>query len=140
MPPITAFTRSVKVPLTPVIDRLQCIVKTVKKLNRFKDWISSVPDERVRAAIAQRVERLAMGLPGDVESVGGGIFELRIHLGAGWRVYFIEVGDTLILLLTGGMKKSQAQDIKMARQILTDIQIRQQEIAKRIKKPGEPHE
>jgi putative addiction module killer protein len=80
----------------------------------------------VRAAIAQRIERLEKGI-GDVAAVGDGVKELRIHLGAGWRVYFIEVGGAIILLLGGGTKNRQQADIDAARKTVREIVRRKQE-------------
>lgn len=71
-------------------------------------------DVRARAAIASRLDRLTFGLAGDAEPVGNGISELRVHYGPGYRVYFVRRGDTIIVLLCGGHKGSQARDIKTA--------------------------
>lgn len=98
-------------------------MKLVKRLQKFRDWIADVSDPVDKAIIAQHIERLQRGV-GDVEPVGEGISELRIHKGPGWRVYFIEVGGTIILLLTGGVKNTQETDIKRAKQIVKDLKAR----------------
>lgn len=80
----------------------------------FQKWRLSLKDSRVRAVIASRIDRLAFGLMGDVKPVGGGVSELRIHIVSGYRVYFQQGGSTLIILLVGGDKSTQAKDIKRA--------------------------
>lgn len=74
-------------------------------------------DERARALIASRLDRLAFGHAGDAEPVGQGISELRFHYGPGYRVYFQKRGDTIIVLLCGGDKSTQAKDIKAAKRL-----------------------
>ncbi|TGV96258.1 MULTISPECIES: type II toxin-antitoxin system RelE/ParE family toxin [unclassified Mesorhizobium] len=74
-------------------------------------------DERARGAIFARLDRLAYGHPGDVEPVGEGISELRIHHGPGYRVYFQKRGNTIIVLLCGGDKGTQKKDIKTAKRL-----------------------
>jgi len=65
--------------------------------------------------VVARIKRLERGLMGDVEPVGGGVLELRIHVGAGWRVYFVQRGAQVIVLLAGGSKRTQKTDIKRAK-------------------------
>lgn len=71
----------------------------------------------MRGVVVARIKRLELGLTGDVEPVGEGVSELRIHGGAGWRVYFTKHGNQIIVLLAGGSKKTQSRDIKKAKEL-----------------------
>ncbi len=86
----------------------------IRKTNHFAKWIDSLQDIRARARIQARIERLAMGNPGDVKPVGEGISEMRIDYDPGYRVYFIQHKQSVIILLAGGDKSTQARDIKTA--------------------------
>ena len=86
----------------------------IKALPAFTAWLDGLADATVRGLVVARVKRLERGLMGDVEPVGEGVFELRIHMGAGWRVYFTQRGGQLIVLLVGGSKRTQKSDIKRA--------------------------
>ena len=81
----------------------------------FDRWLSALRDRRAVARIAARLDRLAGGNPGDAQPVGDGVSELRINYGPGYRVYFIQRGPVLIILLCGGDKSSQDRDIKQAK-------------------------
>ncbi len=83
----------------------------------FRKWWMQLRDERARGVIFARLDRLAMGHVGDVEPVGDGISELRIHYGPGYRVYFRRKGRTIVILLCGGDKDSQARDIANAKRL-----------------------
>jgi putative addiction module killer protein len=87
----------------------------VRPLPGFAAWLDTLADMKVRGAVAARIRRLQLGLMGDVEPVGDGVSEMRIHLGAGWRIYFTQRGTQLIVLLAGGSKGTQKRDIKRAK-------------------------
>jgi putative addiction module killer protein len=86
----------------------------VRKTGAYAKWIDGLRDIRARARILARVERLTHGNPGDVEPIGEGVSELRIHYGPGYRVYFKQQGRKLVILLAGGDKRNQAKDIEKA--------------------------
>ena len=88
-----------------------------KQTETFRKWRRRLKDERARALIASRLDRLAFGHAGDVEPVGNGISELRIHFGPGYRIYFKKRANTIIILLCGGNKSTQAKDIKTAKRL-----------------------
>ena len=100
-----------------VIERLQSSMFTVKTLPEFNFWLNSLADNVVRGVIIARIMRLERGLMGDVESVGAGVSELRIHFGAGWRIYFTRRPGKIILLLIGGTKSTQRCDIQRAKEL-----------------------
>lgn len=87
----------------------------IKPLPAFTAWLDGLADAAVRATVVARIKRLERGLMGDVESVGEGVNELRVHIGSGWRVYFTQRGGQLIVLLAGGSKRTQKSDIKRAK-------------------------
>lgn len=86
----------------------------------FAEWLDGLRDRQGRAIIRKRLNRLRLGSLGDVRPVGGGIMELKIHFGPGYRVYFAEDGETLVVLLCGGDKSSQADDIRKASEYWVD--------------------
>lgn len=81
----------------------------------FIEWFESIQNQETQDRIQKRLDRLVLGNLGDCRTVGGGVFELRIHFGAGYRVYFGEVDNTIVLLLCGGDKSSQTRDIERAK-------------------------
>ena len=89
-------------------------MKEIRKTELFAGWLDALRDIRARARIQARIQRLAEGNAGDAEAVGYGVSELWIHYGPGYRVCFRQRGETLIILLAGGDKSSQAKDIKTA--------------------------
>jgi putative addiction module killer protein len=88
---------------------------TVRLLPEFSKWLENLADAMVYGIIVARINRLEHGLLGDVSAVGDGVFELRIHVGAGWRIYFTWRGERLLVLLAGGSKRTQKGDILRAR-------------------------
>ena len=94
---------------------------SIRPLPEFTSWIDGLKDEKVRGVVVARIKRLELGLMGDVEPVGGGVSELRIHFGAGWRVYFTQRGMQIIVLLAGGSKRTQKKDIQRAKALAARI-------------------
>lgn len=86
----------------------------LKQTTTFQKWRAGLKDSKLKAILASRLDRLAFGLEGDTKRVAPNIYELRIHYGAGIRVYFMRHGKTWIILLQGGDKSSQDRDIKAA--------------------------
>ena len=89
----------------------------VQKTDEFDEWLSGLKDQKAKATIASRVERLGRGNAGDVRPVGAGISEMRIPLGPGYHVYFKQTGKTIVLLLCAGDKSSQQKDIRRAKEM-----------------------
>jgi putative addiction module killer protein len=94
----------------------------VRKTAIFAEWMAGLRDIRAKAKIAARIDRMALGNPGDVEPVGAGVSELRIHHGPGYRVYFTRRHLTLIVLLCGGDKSTQAKDINAAKALAAKLE------------------
>ena len=89
----------------------------VIKTSTFDSWLNVLADRRARAAILARIDRMRLGNLGDNKSLGDGLHEARLFCGPGYRLYYLREGNTLIVLLTGGDKGSQTQDIRNARQL-----------------------
>lgn len=89
----------------------------------FRDWLESL-NYMIRARIEARLKRIAFGNFGDVKPVGSGVSEIRMRFGSGYRVYFSQYGDTIVVLLCGGDKGSQAKDIEKARTYWSDFKRR----------------
>lgn len=93
----------------------------MRKTDVYAAWIDGLRDVQGRARILVRVARLAMGNPGDVKPVGDGVSELRIDFGPGYRVYFVQQGLEIVILLAGGDKSSQTIDIKTALKLAKNL-------------------
>jgi putative addiction module killer protein len=97
-----------------------CMIE-IRKTDTFANWIDSLRNIKARARILVRIERLSLGNPGDVKPVGKGVSELRIDYGSGYRVYYKKVGQTVIVLLAGGDKRTQTKDIKTAQRLAQNL-------------------
>jgi len=93
----------------------------IRETEVYSRWFKSLRDRQAKARIDIRIRRLSMGNPGDVKPVGQGVSELRIDYGSGYRVYFVQLGETLIVLLAGGDKRTQGRDIKTALDLAQDL-------------------
>jgi putative addiction module killer protein len=93
----------------------------IRQTHVFATWLDGLRDRDARARIDARLRRLSLGNPGDIKPVGQGVSELRIDYGPGYRVYFIQRGKLLIVLLAGGDKRSQDGDIKAALKLATEL-------------------
>jgi putative addiction module killer protein len=94
----------------------------VRRTEEFSSWLRNLRDIQAKAKITARIDRLALGNPGDVAPVGGGVSEMRIHYGPGYRVYFVRRGEEVVVLLCGGDKGSQASDIAMAKKLASELE------------------
>jgi putative addiction module killer protein len=94
----------------------------VRQTDLFATWLRKLRDEQARSRIQIRIRRLSLGNFGDVKPVGEGVSELRIDYGPGYRVYFQQIGDVLVLLLIGGTKKTQDADIAKAKKLAREVQ------------------
>ncbi|WP_028895269.1 type II toxin-antitoxin system RelE/ParE family toxin [Syntrophorhabdus aromaticivorans] len=93
----------------------------IRKTETFAEWLEGLNDMRARARVLARIERLATGNPGDVAPVGEGVSELRIDYGPGYRVYYKQSGEFLVILLAGGDKQTQTKDIKTALRLARNL-------------------
>ena len=88
--------------------------KRVVTSDHYRRWYDGLRDQRARDKIEARIRRLRRGNRGDIRPVGRGVSELRVDYGPGYRIYLVERGDSLVILLAGGDKRSQARDIRRA--------------------------
>lgn len=87
---------------------------TIKRTPEFDAWLSGLRDTMTRIRLAKRLDKAARGMLGDVKPVGEGVSELREDFGPGWRMYCIQRGQTLVVMLGGGDKSTQTRDVKAA--------------------------
>jgi putative addiction module killer protein len=93
----------------------------IRRTQAFSDWLRAC-DAMTRAHVFNRIDRLRLGNPGDVKPVGGGISEMRITYGPGYRVYFVRRGASVVILLCGGSKSTQSKDIARAKQLAATLE------------------
>jgi putative addiction module killer protein len=93
----------------------------IRESDVFREWKAALRDRMAVAKINTRISRLALGNPGDAKPVGEGVSEMRIDYGPGYRVYYIQRGPVLIILLCGGDKRSQDADIALSKRLAKDI-------------------
>jgi putative addiction module killer protein len=93
----------------------------IRKTEAFAKWLDTLNDIHARGRVLARIERLALGNPGDVAPVGEGVSGLRIDYGPGYRVYYKQFGQFLVILLAGGDKHTQAKDIKTALRLARNL-------------------
>jgi putative addiction module killer protein len=94
---------------------------TIRRTDTFIKWLKNLKDSVARFRIYQRIDRLAGGNPGDVKPVGEGCSEMRINYGPGYRVYYKDTGKEIIVLLCGGDKDSQSNDIEKAKELAKEL-------------------
>ena len=93
----------------------------VRQTATYSEWFSSLRDRAAKIRIDIRIRRLSVGNPGDVKPVGEGVSELRVNYGPGYRVYFVQRNELYVVLLAGGDKSSQDQDIRQAKALARDL-------------------
>jgi putative addiction module killer protein len=96
-------------------------MREIRETDQYSRWFSRLRDREARARILIRIRRLSLGNPGDCSSVGGGVMEMRIHHGPGYRVYFVERGPLVVILVAGGSKATQRRDIQRAKELAQEV-------------------
>jgi putative addiction module killer protein len=94
----------------------------VRQTPEYAAWFATLRDRVAKTRIDIRIRRLSLGNPGDVKPIGDGVSELRIDHGPGYRVYFVQRGSVLVVLLAGGDKSTQAQDIRKAKTLARNLE------------------
>ena len=95
---------------------------SVRTLPAFNDWLAGIRDGMTQRRLGRRLEKAQAGHLGDVKPVGQGVFEMREHYGPGWRMYYVQRGPVLIVMLGGGDKSSQAADIAKAVKLAATVE------------------
>lgn len=93
----------------------------IRQTETFAAWLGDLRDQQAKARIQTRIRRLSLGNPGDVKPVGEGVSEMRIDYGPGYRVYFVQRGELLIVLIAGGDKSTQDRDVSTALELARNL-------------------
>jgi putative addiction module killer protein len=93
----------------------------VQRTETYTRWLTGLRDRRAVGRINARIRRLSLGNPGDVRSVGEGVLEMRVDYGPGYRIYYVQRGTSLVILLAGGDKRTQDRDNELARQLAKEL-------------------
>jgi putative addiction module killer protein len=96
-------------------------LNTLLRSSGFDSWLSCLADQKAKARILARLTSATLGKFGDCEAVGEGVSEMRVHVGAGYRVYYARTGSTVYVLLAGGVKASQTKDIEKAKEMAREL-------------------
>ncbi len=100
----------------------------IKRTLEFDNWLGSLKDNLTRIRLARRIDKAQQGNLGDTKPIGSGVIEMREHFGTGWRMYFVQHGDVLIIMLGGGSKSGQNKDIANAIKLAQLLESKQQEL------------
>lgn len=95
---------------------------TIRQLPEFRKWLHNLKDGVVHRRLARQLERVEHGNFGDIKPVGEGVFEMREHFGCGWRMYYVQRGDVVVIMLGGGDKTSQQTDIANAQRLASMLE------------------
>ena len=98
------------------------MIYTVSRLEEFSNWLKGLKDGTTRLRLIKRLRKAQLGNLGDVQAVGQCVYEMREHFGPGWRMYYIQRGNTVIVMLGGGDKSSQQGDINRAIQLAESLE------------------
>lgn len=95
---------------------------TIKSHPEFTAWFNRLKDRTVQRRLLVRLRKVALGNLGDVKAVGGGVFEMREHFGAGWRMYYVQRGQVVVVMLGGGNKSTQSADVAHAIKLVATLE------------------
>ncbi len=94
----------------------------IKQTPEFEFWLRTIREPKVRGRLLARIRKVSLGNIGDVAPIAGGIWEMREHFGSGWRMYYMQHGKAIILMLGGGSKSTQETDIKRVKKLLQTLE------------------